>query len=122
MHHGIRSTSDTDYALAALRVDLREIMSEFRPPVDKIINILHRLEPFAATAERIRSRNDLLSFFQEKSDEVDFAPALDCRFPFFWGRFSRAWLEDDGATVSPDPTVVSLFSDPRIGRSRQSHP
>ncbi|MBX3540876.1 MAG: hypothetical protein KF735_24760, partial [Chelatococcus sp.] len=98
MHHGIRSTSDTDYALAALRVDLREIMSEFRPPVDKIINILHRLEPFAATAERIRSRNDLLSFFQEKSDEVDFAPALDCRFPFFWGRFSRAWLEDDGAT------------------------
>lgn len=114
MHHGIRSTSDRDYALASLRADLREIMSEFRPPVGRIISILDSMEPFATTAERIRSRDELLSFFKEKNDEVDFAPALDCRFPFFWGRFFRAWLDDVDATVSPDATVVSLFGDSRI--------
>ncbi|MBS7703515.1 hypothetical protein [Chelatococcus asaccharovorans] len=120
MHHGTRSTSDGDYALASLRADLREIMSEFRPPVGRIISILESLAPFATTAERIRSRDELLSFFKEKSNEVDFAPALDCRFPFFWGRFSRAWLDDAEATVSPDATVVRLFSDPRVQRGQSS--
>lgn len=120
MHHGIRSASDTDITLATYRADLNEIMADFRPPVDKVISILNNLEPFATTAERARSRTDLLAFFAEKSDEVDFAPGLDCRFPFFWGRFARVWMQDGTDEANHEATVVRLFPDDRIEHKQAS--
>jgi hypothetical protein len=92
-------------------------MLEFRPAVPHVIEVLNHLQPYAGDAERVKSLKDLLAFFNEKRAEPDFSPSLDCRFPFFWGRFVKAWIaRRSGAAKRKVRDVTEVFSQDRVER------
>ncbi|MBS7700060.1 MULTISPECIES: hypothetical protein [unclassified Chelatococcus] len=109
MKKGPRLVSDHDSALEACRVELAELMSAFNPDVAKVSKVLSQMKRFSSSDEQARSLGQLLSFFKEKSGEPDFSPSLDCRFPFFWKRFSSSWLKTGPVLVEPNSKVVRLF-------------
>jgi hypothetical protein len=117
MQHRVRSASsrDCDIVLASHLAELEELMQEFRPAVPHAIEVLNHLQPFAADDERAKSLKDLLAFFIEKRAEPDFSPSLDCRFPFFWGRFVKAWIARRSGTAKKKVRdVTEVFSPNRV--------
>jgi hypothetical protein len=117
MQHRERSASgrDCDIVLASHLAELEELMLEFRPAVPHVIEVLNHLQPYAHDAARAKSLKDLLAFFIEKRAEADFSPSLDCRFPFFWGRFVKTWIAPrSGAAKKKVRDVTEIFSPDRV--------
>jgi len=117
MQHRVRSATglDSDIVLASHLAEIEELMLEFRPAVPHVIEILEQLEPHAQDPERAKSLKDLRAFFVEKKAEPDFSPSLDCRFPFFWGRFVKAWIaRRSGAARKKPRDVIEVFPQDRI--------